>query len=164
MLILGVDPGVTGAYAVVGEDGTVIADDLPVHQAQHGPNAKQRAELDLHTLRLSLIQLNIYHAFIERVAARPGQGTVSTFRFGHAAGALYGLIIGLELPVTLVLPQAWQRFHSIGPSPDAARQRAVELYPALAPRLALKRDSHRADALLIADYGLHQRGGLFRAA
>jgi hypothetical protein len=56
-----------------------------------------------------------------------------------------------------VQPKAWQHHHGIGPTPDAARQRAVQLYPALAPRLARKADAHRADALLIASYGQHVR-------
>jgi crossover junction endodeoxyribonuclease RuvC len=78
------------------------------------------------------------------------------FRFGQASGAIYGLLVGLGLPVSFVLPQAWQRHHGIGPSPDAARQRAKELFPSLAAQLARKRDGNRADAVLIAVFGLHQ--------
>ena len=159
MLILGVDPGTAGAYALLDDSGVVDVGDLPVHQVQRSRGGKQRAELDLHALQLSLQMLikrqPIAHVFIEAAAARPGQGVVSMFRFGYAAGAIYGLVVGLGLPVTLVRPQEWQR--GIGPSADAARQRAVQLYPAIADRLQLKRDGHRADAVLIADYGLHQR-------
>jgi len=158
VLVCGLDPGTEGAYALVDGDGIVLVDDLPVHQLRQGRGMKLRAELDLHAVRLVLRKHRIEHVFLERVAARPGQGVVSIFRFGYAAGALYGLIVGLGLPVTRVLPQAWQRHHGINASPDAARQRAVQLYPAAAPRLALKRDAHRADALLIADYGLRRQG------
>jgi hypothetical protein len=63
----------------------------------------------------------------------------------------------MGIPITLVLPRAWQSYHGIGPTPDAARQRAVQLYPALAPRLARKADSNRADALLLAAHGRHVR-------
>jgi hypothetical protein len=76
------------------------------------------------------------------------------FRFGEAAGAIYGLLVGMNLPVTFVRPQQWQRFHQVGAAPDAARQRAMQPYPALAPLLARKRDHHRADALLLGHYGL----------
>ena len=121
-MVLAIDPGVAGAFALLGD--TVLIGDLPVHQAQHGRNAKVRAELDLHSLRMLLSAQPITHCFLERVAARPGHGTVSMFRFGEAAGAIYGLLIGLQLPVTFVTPQAWQKHHGIGASPDAARQRA----------------------------------------
>ena len=77
------------------------------------------------------------------------------FRFGEAAGAIYGLLVGMNLPVTFVRPQQWQRFHQVGAAPDAARQRAMQLYPALASFLARKRNHHRADALLLGHYGLH---------
>jgi crossover junction endodeoxyribonuclease RuvC len=152
-MIIGIDPGITGAFAVI--DGSVVlVDDLPVHNTQHGRSAKVRSELDLHTLRDTLNSPAIERVFIERVAARPGQGVTSMFRFGEASGALYGLVVGLGLAVTFVTPQEWQKHHRIGASPDAARQRAAQLYPHLSAKLARKRDQHRADALLIAVYGL----------
>jgi crossover junction endodeoxyribonuclease RuvC len=164
VIVAGLDPGLSGALAIVDDGGVVTVDYLPTHQAQHGKAGKQRNELDLHALRLVLTEHRIGHVFLESVSARPGQGVVSMFRFGYAAGSLYGLVIGLALPVTLVRPQTWQKHHGIGPSPDAARQRAVQLYPAVAERLLKKRDSNRADAILVAAYGLQQRGALSRAA
>jgi hypothetical protein len=59
----------------------------------------------------------------------------------------------MNLSATFVRPRRWRRFHLIGAAPDAARQRAMQLYPALAPLLARKRDHHRADALLLGHYG-----------
>jgi crossover junction endodeoxyribonuclease RuvC len=150
-MILAIDPGITGAFALL--DEAVLVDDLPVHQTQHGRSAKVRGELDLHGFRELLAQQPIKHVFIERVTARPGQGVTSMFRFGESSGALYGLVVGLGLPVTFATPKEWQRHHRVGASPDAARQRAVQLYPALAPALSRKRDQHRADAVLLACYG-----------
>lgn len=129
-MILAIDPGIAGAYALLGD--TVLVDDLPIHQTQHGKSAKVRAELDLHSFRQLLTNHAVSHCFIERVTARPGQGVTSMFRFGQAAGALYGLIVGLGLPVTFATPQEWQRHHHIGAAPDAARQRAVQAFPDLA--------------------------------
>lgn len=162
-MILAFDPGLTGAFALIG-DGTLLVDDLPVHQAQHGKTAKTRAELDLHGLRRELDNRLIQHVFMERVAARPGQGVTSMFRFGEACGALYGLMVGLGLPVTFVTPQQWQKHHHIGASPDAARQRAVQLYPDMGALLSRKKDEHRADALLLAEYGRHTLSGQREAA
>jgi hypothetical protein len=99
---------------------------------------------------------------IEQVAARPGQGTVSMFKFGFCAGAISRLVVGLQLPYTFVLPKTWQRAVGIGPSSDQARQRAAQLYPQSASQLIRKRDGGRADAILIARHGLrlmHQPRG-----
>ena len=66
------------------------------------------------------------------------------------------MLVTMGVPLTFVLPQVWQKHHGVGPAPDAARQRAAQLYPAIAPQLARKRDEHRADALLLAAFGLHR--------
>jgi hypothetical protein len=161
-IVLGIDPGLSGAICLMNHDGVLLVEDLPTHTAQHGSRAKTRAELDLHTLRQWLVghQLRdkqmIAHCYLEKVDARPGQGVVSMFRFGQSLRGIYGLLVGLLLPVTFVLPQRWQKFHGVGPSPDAARQRAVQLYPKLAELLEKKRDQHRADAVLLAAFGLSQ--------
>lgn len=157
-LVLAIDPGVTGAYALL-DSGIALVGDLPVHVTQHGSSAKTRAELDLHSFRTTLASHSIDHAFLERVTARPGQGVTSMFRFGEAFGALYGLLIGLGLRVTFVTPQTWQKHHGIGAAPDAARQRAVHLCPDMSTLFTRKRDQHRADALLLAIYGRHTLGG-----
>ena len=96
----------------------------------------------------------IDHIILEKVAARPNQGVSSMFRFGYCAGSIYGLIVGLQLPVSYLLPIQWQRAVGVGASPDAARQRAAQLYPLAAPQLTRKRDAGRADAILIAHAGL----------
>jgi hypothetical protein len=70
---------------------------------------RTRAELDLGTLRDMLAELDVDHVFIELVAARPGQGTVSMFRFGFCTGAIIGLVAGLQRPYSLLLPQRWQK-------------------------------------------------------
>jgi crossover junction endodeoxyribonuclease RuvC len=127
--------------------------DLPVHRTQHGQKGVVRAELDLHGLKVLIADRPVTHCIIERVSAMPKQGVTSTFRFGHAAGCLYGLVVGLGLPVSFVTPQAWQKHHGIGAAPKAAVQRAVQLFPGLAGSLTRKRDHNRADAALIATYG-----------
>jgi hypothetical protein len=157
--VLAIDPGITGAFCLLSRDHVLMLDDLPTHTSQRGRTAKIRAELDLHTLRERLTGCQaIGHCYLEQVDARPGQGVVSMFRFGQSLGGLYGLLVGLALPVSFVRPQQWQKHHSVGPSPDAARQRAVQLYPKLAPLLQQKRDQHRADAVLLAAFGLATEG------
>jgi crossover junction endodeoxyribonuclease RuvC len=153
MNVVGIDPGLTGGVAIVGEQGVVsLVDDLPIHRLASGK--KIRSELDLASLRQILVSNPIDHCVLEKVASRPGQGVSSMFKFGHCAGSIYGLIVGLQLPVSYLLPIQWQRAVGVGPSPDAARQRAAQLYPLAAPQLTRKRDAGRADAILIAHAGL----------
>lgn len=152
-MIIGIDPGTaTGALAALDALGAAVWD-LPVHLLAargRGP----RTTLDLAGLHRRLAELGkIAHAYIELVGPMPKQGIVSTWRFAEAYGALRGLIVAMGIPHTLVQPRAWQRFHGIGGEPDAARRRAVELFPEVAGDLARKKDAHRADALLIAAYG-----------
>jgi hypothetical protein len=152
-VILAIDPGLNGAYALLNGPLVVALDHIPVHKTQHGKTAKIRSELNLHGLRDMWGSHCITCAYLERVSAMPRQGVTSMFRFAEAAGGLYGLLVGLGIPVTFVRPQVWQRFHGIGGVPDAARQRAVQLYPTMSAMLSRKKDDQRADALLIASYG-----------
>jgi len=122
MNVAGIDPGLTGALAIIDEYRVVFVDDLPVHQIHAGK--RTRAELDLGGMRELLTSLTYDHVFIEQVAARPGQGVTSMFRFGLTAGQIVGLVAGLRVPYSLVLPQRGQRIASCGPAPDEARRRA----------------------------------------
>jgi crossover junction endodeoxyribonuclease RuvC len=152
MNILGVDPGQGGAVALLDERDILLVEDMPVHQIRTGKKVK--LELDLPTLRSILSKVVIDHVVMEKVASRPGQGVASMFKFGYGSGSVYGLIVGLQLPCSFILPQAWQKACGCGPSSDAARQRAAQLYPSIADRLSRKRDGGRADAILIARAGL----------
>jgi crossover junction endodeoxyribonuclease RuvC len=155
MLVVAVDPGTRGALAALSGSEVVLVDDLPTHTLTargRGP----RNELDVHSLHTIIAGLGpIEHCFLERVGPMPRQGLGSTWRFAYSAGSLYGLVIALGLPVSFVLPRAWQTHHHIGPTPDASRQRACQLFPEVAPRLCRKRDNHRSDALLLASFGVH---------
>jgi crossover junction endodeoxyribonuclease RuvC len=152
MNVAGIDPGLTGALAIMDEYRVVFVDDLPVHQIHAGK--RTRAELDLGGMRELLTSLTYDHVFIEQVAARPGQGVTSMFRFGLTAGQIIGLVAGLRVPYSLVSPQRWQRMAGCGPAPDEARRRAGQLYPDAVHYLTRKRDAGRADAILIARSGL----------
>jgi crossover junction endodeoxyribonuclease RuvC len=155
---LGFDPGTHGAVALLRGDAVGLLDDLPVHTVTTSAKQK-RDELDIHTLHVRLAgEGPIDHAYIERVSAHPGEGVTSSFRFGYSAGAIFGLLVSMGIPLTFIQPRAWQRFHHIDGSPDAARQRAAQLYPDSAPMLTRKKDCHRADALLIAAYGRSLEG------
>lgn len=153
MRVLGCDPGTVGAIAILDGTDVLLLEDLPTHQIGTSGRKTTRPEIDLHQLHAMIAAHAPYtHAIIEKVGAMPQQGTVSTFRFGYATGAVTGLLVALGAPLTAVAPKDWQRHHGIGPAPDAARQRACMLFPQVAPALARKRDCHRADALLLASF------------
>jgi crossover junction endodeoxyribonuclease RuvC len=153
MKVLAVDPGMTGALAILDGSDVLLLEDLPTHMISAGRKAL-RPELDLHQLHAMLAEHAPYaHAYIERVAARPGQGVTGVFRFGQSFGAILGVITAMGIAMTLVQPRDWQRWAGCGPAPDAARQRAAQLFPGSAERLSRKKDNHRADALLLAGFG-----------
>jgi crossover junction endodeoxyribonuclease RuvC len=157
MLILGIYPGITGAYVALnnsdpsGPAVPAAIGDLPVLTVSHGRGS--RGELDVTSLFNLIQNLNPDHVFVEEVHAMPKQGVTSTFRFGWSCGASYTAVVALGRPLTLVRPIDWQRHHRVGKGPDDARRRAVELFPQDAKSFARKKDNHRADAILIAMFG-----------
>jgi crossover junction endodeoxyribonuclease RuvC len=153
MKVLGADPGVNGGFAiVVVEDGAapqlVEAIDIPVI----GVNAKQR--VDAIAIRAWVSKHDVQQAFIERAQAMPAQGRSSIFKYARAIGSIEAAIALSGIPVTIVEPSVWKRFHKLpGKEKEASRQRALEIFPASHALLARKRDHGRAEASLIALYG-----------
>jgi len=158
MWILGIDPGLRGACSLT--DGkTVRLFSIPTFKSTKGREVNWSETA-------SYIQMygKIDHCFIERVGVMPGQGISSGFKFGYVAGGLRGIIATLRIPVTLVTPSVWKKeFSLIGKDKDASRARATELFPEASSYFVLKSYDGRADATLIALYGLrkiHREGSL----
>jgi crossover junction endodeoxyribonuclease RuvC len=158
MIIAGVDPGLEGALAVLVHSGNRIAvtsHDLPILRIGT-TSGRQRAEIDSNALAGLLADAACSHLFVEKVGPMPKQGVTGVFRFGFVAGVIEGLAAGLQIPLSYVRPQVWQKHHAIGPGPDAARQRCLQLFPNIGDQLRRKRDCHRADAILVGAYGFSQ--------
>jgi crossover junction endodeoxyribonuclease RuvC len=154
MFLCGIDPGTVGAFAVVDDTGEVVGiGDLPTHTVARA-NGRLKVELDSHGFAQLLREARVQRVIIEQVSAMPRQGVSSTFRFGYAAGTVYGVVAALGLPMNFVTPQKWQQHHRIRKGPDDAVRKVLQLYPALHENLKRKKDQHRADAVLIALYGL----------
>jgi crossover junction endodeoxyribonuclease RuvC len=157
MMILGVDPGIHGGLAVVdtnngGTPRLVDAIDIPVV----GVGAKER--VDPLAFRDWLRKHAPQHAYIERAQAMPKQGSSSGFKFGRATGALETAIVCCEIPMTIVEPTAWKKFHGLrGGDKETSRQKALQLFPAAHALLARKKDHGRAEAALIALFGAAPR-------
>lgn len=147
-MIIGIDPGNTGAIAVLGEDGILHE----VHDMPLMANGKKQQVNPSELRRILDLQFEgTPKVIIEKVSAMPGQGVSSMFNFGMGFGVLQGVVAGLGFPLYLVTPQAWKKhFNLIGKDKDNARTVAQQLYPD-AP-LGRKKDIGRADAILIARY------------
>lgn len=148
--VLGIDPGCSGALVLVTEQGGYI-DHLAMPTIKVGTKSRVNGAAVAAWVR----QYGITHAYLEQVGAMPGQGTASMFTFGHAAGVVEGILQGLNIPYTLVTPQAWKKSAGlIGSDKDAARSRAIQLYPELRALDAKAKGQAIADALLIARFGI----------
>jgi crossover junction endodeoxyribonuclease RuvC len=90
---------------------------------------------------------------VEHVTAMPGQGVTSMFNFGQSFGVIKGVCAALKLPIYFVRPMKWKKhFNLIKTNKDASRTKAIEIYPSISNKLSRKKDSNKADAILIARY------------
>ena len=154
MIVLGIDPGLSGGMAIVaGERGSVprllAVEDIPTH----GENAKRRVDA---IAVMQFIRGNMPdYGVIERAQAMPDQGSSSGFIYGRAVGALETCIEGLLIPNRVVEASAWKKANGlIKADKEQSRQRAIKLFPGNHNFFARKKDHNRAEAALIAWYGL----------
>lgn len=149
---IGIDPGLTGAIALLNDGQYVDVWDMPT--MGRGSGTKQ--QINAAEVGKILRGCPPCVAFIEQVGAMPKQGVSSMFNFGKATGAALGALGALQIPVVEVTPQRWKKqFGLIGKEKDMARTYCQQLMP-VAP-LSRVKDGGRADALLIALYGWQTR-------
>jgi len=149
---IGIDPGLTGAIAVLDDAGSLLAlHDMPTQATTTGRN-----EISASALADLLRQYPNTPATIERVGARPGEGAVGAFSFGHGFGTVLAVLATLSHPTRLVQPAVWKRWAAIPPGADkqASIGTAARMVPSAASHLTLRKHDGRADALLIGLYGL----------
>ena len=90
---------------------------------------------------------------VEQVSAMPGQGVTSMFNFGQSFGIIKGICSAMQLPIYFVRPAKWKKyFNLINSEKDASRTRAIEIFPYFSSQLSKKKDSNKADAILIASF------------
>mgnify|MGYP006236540047 FL=1 len=153
MKIIGIDPGLSGAIAVMHDKKVINMYDMPV-MAEGKKNKRQLNSSQL----VNIIKENINEdedtiVVVEQVNAMPGQGVTSMFNFGQTFGAIKGVCAALRLPIFFVRPSKWKKhFELINSSKDASRTKVIEMYPTLSGQLAKKRDVNRSDAVLIAKF------------
>ena len=156
MIIVGIDPGITGAVAFIKlPSGVVEIYDTPTAEIKKGKSKKNEyLPYQMAKLLKNPANTELWYIFIEKVHSMPGQGVASMFNFGRGFGLWEGIAAGLGLPINYVTPQAWKKeVMTFAGDKDQARIRAQELFPECSSLLSRKRDIGRADALLIAEYG-----------
>lgn len=152
-VIMGIDPGYSGAIAVLGADGGVLKmHDMPVYYKENN-----RKAIDIQAIKTIFLEQAPKHVVIEQVASRHGDGPVGAFSFGAGYGILLGLLAGIGIPHTTVLPQVWKKDLSVPANKDEARARASQLLPLYSSFWLLKKHDGRAEAALIALYGLRRQ-------
>lgn len=160
-MIIGIDPGITGAIAFMGGDGTIkLVVDMPVMAKTHGTGT----EVDPYALSRIILENKEKSStiYLEQVDGRPrkgpkgpvSMGATSAFNFGESFGAVKGVIGSLQMRLKLITPQSWKKKAKItGKNKDAARTLAIQLHPEVADWLTRKKDVGRADAICIAHFG-----------
>ena len=155
MLIIGIDPGISGSICFFknGEIKDVI--DMPT-MTEGKKNKKQVNGSQIFNeilKRIKEIDRKDIKVVIEQVSAMPGQGVTSMFNFGQSFGILKGICSAMQLPMYFVRPAKWKKyFNLINSEKDASRTRAIEIFPYFSSNLSRKKDSNKADAILIASF------------
>ena len=153
MKIIGIDPGLSGAIAVLENNNVLNIFDIPVMSEGKKNKRQLNSALLVNLLRENIIKDEEVAVVVEQVNAMPGQGVTSMFNFGQTFGAIKGICAALEFPIYFVRPSKWKKhFELINSSKDSSRTKAIEMYPKLSNQLAKKKDVNKSDAILIARY------------
>ena len=155
MLIIGIDPGITGSICFF-KDGKIL-DVIEMPTMTEGKKNKKQVNgsqiFNEISIRIKTYEKKNIKVVIEQVSAMPGQGVTSMFNFGQSFGILKGICSAMQLSIYFVRPAKWKKyFNLINSEKDASRTRAIEIYPYFSSNLSKKKDSNKADAILIASY------------
>ena len=155
MLIIGIDPGISGSICFF-ENGKVIDLIEMPSMADGKKNKKQVNGSQIYneiSSRIKKINKGDIKVVIEQVSAMPGQGVTSMFNFGQSFGVLKGVCSAMQLSVYFVRPAKWKKyFNLINSEKDASRTKAIEIFPYISAQLSRKKDANKADAILLASY------------
>jgi len=153
MIIIGIDPGITGAICILENKKVIEVYETPTmidgKKNKRQINGAQVTNIIKERLRENEEVLVV----VEHVNAMPGQGVTSMFNFGQSFGVIKGICSALSIPIYFVRPAKWKKhFNLIKTNKDASRTKVIEIYPQISGKLSRKKDSNKADAILIARY------------
>lgn len=152
MIIIGIDPGFTGAVAIFRPKVW----DLQIHDMPVLPNIKGKTEINLHLLHdiLSREGDDRHIAVVEHVSAMRGQGVSSMFRFGQGFGAIQMALASHKIETHYVTPAKWKSYFGLSKDKGVSRGLATQRFPEYAQQFVRVKDDGRAEASLLALYGM----------
>jgi crossover junction endodeoxyribonuclease RuvC len=149
-LNIGIDPGLSGALAILSSDGTPeLLADLPIVRD------RSLAWIDgseLQSLIVGALGGRGAAAMVERVSSMPGQGIASSFQFGIGFGSILGVLQALHIRIEFVTAVVWKRSYGLSKDKHASLHKARLMFPTA--ELHLAKHEGRAEALLIAHYAI----------
>ncbi len=155
MLIIGIDPGISGSICFFKEGKIIDVIEMP-SMTEGKKNKKQVNGAQTYneiSKRIVGIKKENIKVVIEQVSAMPGQGVTSMFNFGQSFGILKGICAAMQLSMHFVRPVRWKKYFSlINSEKDASRTKAIEIFPYFSSQLSRKKDSNKAEAILIASF------------
>ena len=155
MLVIGIDPGISGSICFFNEGKIIDVVEMPT-MTEGKKNKKQVNGAQIFneiSEKIKKLDKRDIKIVIEQVSAMPGQGVTSMFNFGQSYGILKGICSAMQLPMYFVRPAKWKKyFNLINSEKDASRTRAIEIFPYFSSQLSRKKDSNKADAILIASF------------
>jgi len=153
MIIFGIDPGVSGAICLLENKKVIDVHDMPT-MIDGKKNKKQVNGAQLTNIIKDKLKENKETiVVVEHVNAMPGQGVTSMFNFGQSFGVIKGVCAALGIPIYFVRPMKWKKhFNLIKTNKDASRTKVIQVYPEISSKISRKKDSNKADAILIARY------------
>ena len=155
MLIIGIDPGISGSICFF-KDGKIL-DVIEMPTMTEGKKNKKQvngSQIYNEIFKwVNKLETSDIRVIVEQVSAMPGQGVTSMFNFGQSFGILKGICSAMQLPIYFVRPAKWKKyFNLINSEKDASRTRAIEIFPYFSSQLSKKKDANKADAILIASF------------
>ena len=155
MLIIGIDPGISGSICFLDNGKILDVIEMPI-MTDGKKNKKQVNGSQVYneiSNRIKNIDKKDIKVIIEQVSAMPGQGVTSMFNFGQSFGILKGICSAMQLSMYFIRPAKWKKyFNLINSHKDASRSKAIEIFPYFSSNLSKKKDINKADAILIASY------------
>ncbi len=153
MKIIGIDPGLSGAIAILENNKVLNIFEIPVMSEGKKNKRQLNSALLVKLIKDNISEKDEVSVVVEQVNAMPGQGVTSMFNFGQTFGAIKGICAALNLPIFFVRPSKWKKhFELINSSKDSSRTKAIEMYPSLSNQLSKKKDVNKSDAILIARF------------
>ena len=155
MLVIGIDPGISGSICFF-ENGKIL-DVLEMPTMTDGKKNKRQVNgsqiYNEISKRITTLEKQSIRVVIEQVSAMPGQGVTSMFNFGQSFGILKGICSAMQLSMYFIRPTKWKKYFGlINSEKDASRTKAIEMFPYFSSQLSKKKDSNKADAILIASF------------